>query len=398
MNRLVRAARAIAAEWRFLAGPGRSTLLVILGIPLVYPLLLSWLYVANTAVQRPLLVVDDDGSALSRALTLRLDATQELALVDRPPTAEAGFAAIRRGEAEVLVLIPADFSIRVKQGRQAPLKLWINGANMLTYAAALPGVSNVVQDLNEELGRRRIGARGQPTVLAERRVMPIARSERLLFHPDLSYGAFLLPGVLLIVIQQVVLLALAFSVGLARERGLAGPASDRPLAFAAGKALAQFPLYVAGAAFLVFAVFPAFGWPVRDRGAMFVLFVAVAVAMLPIGILVAACVRDRWTAFLVLMFVSAPPFMASGFAWPEAQIPGWLRLAMDAVPLKPGLAAVRVLSNRSGSLADVAAPLVHLAALAAGWSLVALGIALATRRFRPRTAPSPATSPTARPA
>lgn len=382
MNRLRGVAHAIATEWRFLAGPGRSTLLVILGIPLIYPLIISWLYTANTAVERPLLVVDDDNSALSRALTLRLDATQELSLVGRPTSAQEGFSAIRRGEAEVMILVPGDFASRIQRGEQAPLKLWINGANMLTYAAALPGVSAVIQDLNEELGRRRISARGQPTVLAEQRVMPIARAERILFHPDWSYGAFLIPGVLLIVIQQVVLLALTFSVGLAREQAPTGHAFPHPLAFAAGKALAQFPLFVAGAAFLVFVVFPFFGWPVRDRGAMFVLFLVVAVTMLPIGVLVAAWARDRWTAFLLLMFVSASPFMATGFAWPEAQIPAWLRLGMDAIPLKPGMAAVRTLSLKSGDLADVAPQLGHLAAQCLAWSALALVVAWGVQRLR----------------
>lgn len=388
MNPFVRVVHAILAEWRFLAGAGRSTLLVLLGIPLVYPLIISWLYMADAAVQRPLLIVDEDGSALSRRVTLGLDATQELALAGRPTSAQAGFDAIRRGEAEVLVLIPDGFSTRIKRGEQAAMKLWVNGANMLTYAAALPGVTNVIQDLNEDLGRRHLGARGQPTVLAERRVMPIARSERFLFHPRMGYGSFLIPGVLLIVIQQVVLLGLTYSVGLARETAPSTAAAPaHAVAFAASKAAAQFPLFVVGAAFLVFAVFPAFGWPARHHGAMFLLFVAVAIAMLPIGVLVAAWARDRWTAFLVLMFVSAPPFMATGFAWPEAQIPAWLRIMMDTVPLKPGMAAVRILSNKSGALADVAPQFAHLALQTLAWSLAALAIATIAsyRRRAPAT-------------
>lgn len=197
-----------------------SVLLVVIAIPVVYPLIVSWLYQASQVVERPAVVVDDDGSALSRELVLGLDATQELRVIERAGSVEQGWQALREHRAEVLVYIPDNLSTRVKRGEQAHVKVWTDGANILTYGVAYPGVSNVVSAMNESISQEWMRKQGMGRETAEARVSPVARVERFLFHPTLSYGAFLVPGVLLMVVQQAVLIGLAYSAGFQKELGV----------------------------------------------------------------------------------------------------------------------------------------------------------------------------------
>lgn len=386
MNVASRLARSALAEWRFLLGRGRSTLVVLLGIPFLYPVAISWLYAADQPVERPVLVVDDDNSALSRRVMLDLEATRDLRIAGRPGSPDEGFREVLAGRAEALLWIPADFSATVKRGRQAHLKLWINSGNMLTYAVAYPAVSAVVQHLDEDLGAAHLRSRGVPGDRADQRVMPIRRDERFLYHADLSYGGFLIPAVMLVVLQQLVLVGLTFSTGFGRETGtLSDP--RRPWASAWGKALAHLPVYWLGSCFLALGLFPFFGWPSGWPLSLLALMAAFVVAMLPVAVMVAGAVRDRYSAFLLLMLLSTPVFMAAGWAWPTDQLPGYLQVLSAALPLTPALSALRIVSLKTGDLRVIAPQLLHLAVLFVAWTAATLALqAAAARRARPAAA------------
>ena len=169
---------AFGDEVAFLTGRGRATLLVILGLPLFYPTVMSWLYEGNVAIERPTLVVDEDGSELSRQLQIRLDATQEIRIVGRPGTVSDGIEAVRRGDAEMLLWIPADFTRSIQRGRTGRLPFWVDSANMVTYAGGMPGLTNVVGSLNEDLGARFFMDKGMTTAQAA------PRSSRPMMKPN----------------------------------------------------------------------------------------------------------------------------------------------------------------------------------------------------------------------
>ncbi len=355
-------------EARFLAGPGRATLLVLLGVPIVYPLIMAWLYSANVAVQRPVLVVDDDRSALSRQLQLDLDATQEVAVTGRPADVAEGLAAVRRGEAEMLLWIPPDYSQRIKHHETARLPVWVDSANLLTYAAGMPGLSGVVQAHNETLGRRFFLERGMTTALAEARVMPVVREDRVLYRPGFGYGDFLISGVYAVVVQQIVLIGLMVSFGLAAERGLRRGHGRHALADLAGRALAHLPFYLSGSAILVFGMYPLAGWTVVNGRALFGLFALLTLVAMPMSATFARLAKDRFDAFLLLMFLSTPSFMASGYAWPTDQMPAWVQAAAATLPLTPALKALRTVATATGDLSSVLPELAHIGVLGLCWS------------------------------
>ena len=169
-------------------GRNRSVLLVLIGIPIVYPVLVSWLYERNAPVERPTVMVDHDGSALSRNLALSLDATQEISIEQRLGDLDEGFEMVRSRQVEMLIYVPPDFSTRVRSGRRGTFKVWINSANMLTYGAAVGATRLTVAALNEDLGRRLFHEQGLTTELADRRIMPIGIDSRRLFYRQERMG------------------------------------------------------------------------------------------------------------------------------------------------------------------------------------------------------------------
>lgn len=373
-------ASSVLAELRLLRSEP-SLIMVLVAIPVVYPLVLGYLYEQNQVVERPALLIDHDNSALSRELTRNLDAAQEIRVMRRLDSLDEGWAEIRRQKVDMLVYVPSDFSSSVKRGEQAHIKLWVNSGNMLTFGSAFGAANAVVASLNERFGREFFLRRGMGSAAADKRVSPVVRVDRLLFHPTASYGAFFVPGVLLVVVQQVVLIGLAFSAGLQREKSPGAPAPRFPLTALAGKALAQLTFYLLGAALIVFVVMPRFGWGSHHSGAMFVLFAAFCLSVIPIGLLIASLVTDRYAAFQVLMLVSAPAFLVSGFSWPLEQMPVAPRMFASLLPSTPALLALRTISMKTADLAAVQPQITWLVGLVAFWSVLALVVV--RRSWRP---------------
>jgi ABC-2 type transport system permease protein len=361
--------QGLAEEWRLLfAGRRRrersGILTVLLAIPLLYPALVAYLYQGEEARERPALLLDLDDSALSRRLALDLDATPELRVVGRPASLEEGRAALRRGEAELLLVVPSDLSRNVKRGERAQLAVWGAGGNMYTWSLAFPAAAAVVASVDAELAARTFLARGLPPAVARARAAPIATGDRRLFHPTGSYGRYLAVGILLVVIQQLVVVSLAFSAGVRRERGLPVGAAPHPLAHLSGMAAAHAPFWLLGLLFVPCVVLPWMGWSGPSPAATAALFALFVAALVPLAVTAASFVPDRTSAFQILMFFSAPLYVASGFTWPAGQLPRVVEAVTLVFPSTPALRALRILSMRSGDLGAVAPELWWLAGLA----------------------------------
>ena len=361
-------------------GQKKTVLVIMLGVPVVYPLLISVLYQRRAVVERPALLVDRDNSGLSRKLSLALDATPGIEIRGRLHDLARGQAAIRRGEAELLIYFPADFSARIKHARPARLKLWINSVNMLTYGTAYGAVNAVVSHFNKELGEGFLQRKGVGPDWSARRVMPVVQQTRNLYHPTLTYAGFVVPGVMVIVMQQLVLIALAFSVGLGREQKLLPRSRRWPFTNLEARALAQVAFFFLAAAFIIFVVFPVFDWPVRSPALAFLLLCAFVITLLPPGILIAYGMRDRYAPFQLLMFLSIPFFMLSGFAWPSEQMPAYLRILAALIPATPMEQAFCLVAMKGAGLDALAPYLGWMGALFAGYLVLTVSVIHLTGR------------------
>lgn len=385
MRTLATFLRAARDEWTRVILRAPSVAIILLGIPLFYPLVLSWLYAADSVVERPVAVVDSDRSALSRRIALDLDATPEAAVTLRPATVDEALQDLAAHRVEMVVWLPPELSVRVARGEQADVRVWVGAANVLTYGIGYPGIAAVVGNLNAQLGRDRLAFAGVAPQAAAGRVMPVRADTRIAFHPTLSYGSFLVPGILLLVVQQLLLIGLALSSGYQREKGNACDGAARhPWAWLWGKVAGQSVVWVGGMLFILLVVAPSFGWPLRSSRSVLVLFGLFMVATTPMAVLFARFMPDRQAAFQVLMYLTVPLLMASGFAWPRDQMPDWIRTLSSLFPATPALQALRSLSMRTGDLAAVGPQLVQLGWQALGWTalvLLASGIeALKNRR------------------
>jgi ABC-2 type transport system permease protein len=96
--------------------------------------------------------------------------------------------------------------------------------------------------------------------------------------------------------------------------------------------------------------------------------------MFPLAMITASLVKSRYTGFQVLMFLSTPVFMMSGFTWPLDQMPRTIQLLASAFPATPALLAMRTLAVKSGSFSAIRTELAWMAAQFIAYTLVAIAL------------------------
>ena len=352
----------------------RPMLTLLVALPLVYPLTVAYLYSANTASERPAVVIDQDNSALSRRFTLWIDATQDVKIVARQDSVQEGWTLIRRHQVEMLIFIPPDFSTRLKKGRQATYKVWVNSANIYTLGTSMPGLYGAAGSLSAAISAKTMMAKGVSPAIVAARAAPIATDRRNLFLPFGGYGEFFAPGIVMTVIQQLMLICLGFSVGYQRKNGMLK--IDEPFLFSriAVKLWVQSPFYILASALVVYIIMPAFGWPVTSLNMCMILFCALLVTLSPFAIILASLMRDHIMALELLMFFSAPLFLMSGFTWPLDQMPQYIQHIASIFPITPALQALRLVLNKSSDWMDLAPYFFWMARLFTGYTIIALAL------------------------
>jgi ABC-2 type transport system permease protein len=368
---LLRVARHEART--ILADRGALMILVLgaLGYAFFYPIP----YLNQVVRSVPVVVVDPDGTALSRRLTRMVDATEAVrvdAVVTTPAEAERR---VRRGEAHGVLSIPAGFERDVLRGEPVVVGAFGDASYFLLYSQVASTLARSVGTLSAGVEVRRMEATGVPRSTALQRWRPLPLVLRPLYNPVGGYGTYVVPAVLVIVLQQTLLIGIGLLAGTARERGvnegrLLGASR---LELVLGKAGVYVALYLGHALLYLTMVYRVFGFPRQAHPVVALLFlVPFLLAVTFLGLAVSAWFRERESAIQVLLFTSLPAVFISGFSWPPEAMPRWVRGLALLLPSTTSISGFLRLNQMGAGFAQVRGAWLTLWALAAVYLVLAL--------------------------
>lgn len=374
-------------EWRrILSDPGAALLLVVAAG--LYGLFYPQPYLPEVLVDVETAVVDHDGTPLSRRLARMADASQLVEVTARTTNRLEAEDMVRRGDASAVLEIPKDFERDILRGESATVSMFTDAAYFLVYRQATTGLMAAARTLSAGIEIRRLEAGGMSPDQAQDARAPVLTADRPLYNPAEGYASYIVPGVLVLILQQTLLIGIGLVVGTAREDGEA-PGSEGPLATTCGRVLAYFGIYLAHAAFYFVVVFRLFDVPYRgDLGTTFAFTVPFLLSAISLAIIIANLFRHRETALQVLLFTSLPAIFLSGFTWPTEMVPHWLSTLALLLPSTAGTEAFIRINQMGATLAQVRTEWRILWALAGVYFLLAWWIH-ARRTSRDRTTIQP---------
>lgn len=368
---------------------GNSVLrLLFIGAPVLYGILFGFVYQKGKVTDLNILVVDQDNTPLSNRLVDMLNDNEVLHVVEVKPERMDLKRDLIRLDGQAIVIIPDRFEADVLQNRSPEINVQINLANILTANYASRSIQVVLGSLNAGLEMEALRKRGTPDYAVSKKYEAFSTNYVRLYNRSSNYMSFLWPGMLATIVQQVLLLALALSFAQEYERGtfqselLAQTRS--PLLAILVKCMPYWLMMIPIGLFF-WGLQQYFHIPLipHQPGASLLLFALFVAASSFMGILVSILIPNQLKATEVLMVVATPSFVLSGFTWPLSQMPGWVALVADVIPLTHFLSAYRIMLMQEGWLGAIGSQLIALAILTVVFGLLSYAaLAIKMRRVK----------------
>ena len=350
-------------------------------VPLVYPLLYSWIYNNEVVHDVPVVVIDQSHSAQSREFIRMCDASPDVRVACYAEDLDDAQSLVSRQVMKGIILIPSDFAERLNRMEQATVSVYCDMALMLTYKAIYQTSMMVSQAMGAEIQTK---LSGNYTVREDQiTTRPLDFEDVPVFNPAGGYGSFVLPAVLILILQQTLVLGIGLAAGTARERNRYGdlvpvhPCYNGIYRVVWGKALCYLMVYAVMGAYLTLAVPRMFQFPQLAHWQDLVLMlIPYTLACVFFGMTVSCLVRYRENVMLLMVFISLPLLFMTGISWPESAIPGYWQGISWLFPSTFGVRAYIRMNTMGGVLGDVAPEVRYLwiqAALYFGTACIVYG-------------------------
>lgn len=327
-------------------------------VPLFYPLLYSWIYTNEVVREVPVAVVDMSHSAMSREFVRQFDASPDVRVVRYCTNLDEAKDAVGRQEAFGVVYFPVDFQTRVARMEQSRVSVFCDMSFMLYYKAIFQAATAVAGNVNSEIQIERAG--NWTDREDEITTKPLDFDEVQIFNATGGYGNFIIPGVLMLIIQQTLLLGVGLSVGTARERSKTGsflPDAEHyngVFRTVFGRAMAYFMLYAVVTAYVTLVVPRMFGFTSLLRPAdTFWFMLPFILACVFFAMTLSSLMRYREDVILIVVFTSVPLLFISGVSWPQSAIPPFWQWLSCLVPSTFGIRGFVRMNTMGALLSDV---------------------------------------------
>jgi ABC-2 type transport system permease protein len=362
--------RAFGLTWTSIF-QDKAALLLFFISGIVYSLFYPLPYSAETVRGVPVAIVDQDNSALSRQLIRYAGAHPAIDVVRVTRRPEEAQELIWQGDAAGAMFIPADFSRNVLAGAQPEVEVSGNGSYPLLNKVVLNGLAEVVGTISAGIEIKRLSATTPSAMQVAALRQPLGTEALALFNVREGYASYIVPGVVVLVMQQTFLLGIGLLFG---SWSSAKSFPYAPTVASYVGALNAFALVVALNAMYFFGF--VFWWQDYPRGGnligTLVLTVLYAYAVAALGILIGTFFRTRERSIQLLVATSMPIMFLSGLSWPTSALPLPLQAASWLLPSTAAIQGFIATNQMGASCYEVRMELAVLAGLAVG--LVAAGL------------------------
>jgi ABC-2 type transport system permease protein len=352
-----------------------------LGIVVIMPVTLMMLfgYGVNLDLKRiPIYVYDQDGSQQSQDLVKRFQASEYFSVVRAVDDYNDISRALDSGEARMGFVIPWDFSRRLSQGTPVNVQALVDASDDNTANVLMGYTQAVVQGYSSDVQLNWLHARGQSI-----QPVPLSVQTRTWYNEDLESSAFIVPGVLALVMSVIGAFLTSLTIAREWERGSMEQLISTPLTAMEIMLGKLSPYFVLGMLDVAVCVVLAVGWfHVPFRGTYPTLAICSAlflVVVLSLGFFISVIAKSQLAASQVALIITfLPAFLLSGFLFAIEQMPQVLQWITRIFPARYYVSLLKQIFLKGTPASMLRADLLPLAGFTVLLALVA------TRSFRKR--------------
>lgn len=372
---------------------GNSTLRTVFFLaPVFYATLLGFVYKSGKVENTPVLVIDRDNTPLSNQLTEMLEDNKSIKIIRYLQEPVSIKDEVIKYEAAAVVIIPSKFEGDMLQKKYPEVNVYINTGNVLTANFATKGLQLTIGTFSAGASMKALQKAGMPASKAATQYEPFKTNYITLFNTTSNYLIFMWPAMLAVVLQQVILLAMAVSFAAEFQGGSFVKEYPKMRKWAFPTMLIKvipiwvFSILIVGIYYFMHMIFKV---PMPEGIFNFIILTAVFVGSASfLGVLISILIPDALKATQILMVIASPAFIISGFTWPLSAMPTFVQFLANIIPLTPFLQAFKILLIQKGSVELTFPYLNHLLILLIvyailGWIALKIKIWLTFRYIKP---------------
>ncbi|GHT27973.1 membrane protein [Bacteroidia bacterium] len=328
-------------------------------VPIAYPIVYAFIYNHEVVRDAKLAVVDQSDTYLSREFTRRINATADVQVTGVYSDMEEAKRALDRKEAYGILYFPPEFSKDLHTGKQTTVSLYSDMISMLYYKAFLVSSTNISLEMGKELRQR-----NDPASTAELQnilVNPVPYEEVAMYNPQSGFATFLIPAILILVIQQTLVLGICMLGGTARERSpihnIFPPSLhyQGTLRIVLGKSLVYLMLYSIAGLWVLGIIPRLFEFPQIGNPVTILWFtIPFLLACIFMAMTLSGFMTSRESPMLVFVFASVILLFLSGISWPKEAMPTFWKTISHLVPSTPGIRGFVRINMAGATLNEVA--------------------------------------------
>ena len=358
-------------------------LAIFIGAPIFYGILFGYVYQQAKVIDLPIVIVDEDHSPTSDKIIDAILDNEVLLVSDIRNIPGNILAEMPTKQYAAVVTLPTDFEADILQKRHPEIRVDLNMANILNANTASKNIQSVLMTLNAGIEIEALKKQGLPPAQALASYESFKINFNKLYNSTGNYVTFMLPGLLAAIMQQIIFLAMALVFARDFEDGHFGRLVEESkfslyhIALKSTPFLLMLPIIWAIVSLLVpyFKIdIDIFNFP------MLVLATLLTFASMCIGMLFSIAIPSQLKATELLMVISTPAFILSGFTWPTLAFPDAIANFAQYIPSTQFLSAFRKIAFYGGNLSSIKAE-INTLLLITFVAFVALGILLQFKIF-----------------
>jgi ABC-2 type transport system permease protein len=352
-----------------------------LGIVVIMPVTLMLLfgYGVNLDLKGlPVYVYDQDGSQQSQDLLKHFQSNQYFHIVRVVDNVPAIARALDAGQAKMGLVIPWNFSQRLSQGGPVQVQALVDATDDNTANVLMGYAQAVVQGYSSGIQVAWMQSHGlslQP--------VPIDIATRTWYNEDLESSAFIIPGVLALVMSVIGAFLTSLTIAREWERGSMEQLISTPVTAMEIMLGKLAPYFVLGMTDVAICAVLAIAWfHVPFRGSYGTLTVSSAlflVTVLSLGFFISVIAKNQLAASQIALIITfLPAFLLSGFLFSIEQMPIALQWITRIFPARYYVTLLKKIFLKGTPASMLGADLLPLAGFTVVLTLVA------TRSFHKR--------------
>ena len=324
-------------------------------VPLGYPLLYTYIYSREVVREIDVVVCDLSNSYSSRSFVRKLDATPEVRTAMKATNMLAAREALEENRVKGIVFIPEEFNDNITKGEQAHISIYCSMASLFYYKSILVACTDVSLAMNRDIQIEEIaGLTREEKKIA---TLPLQYESIGLSNNNTGFANFVIPAIVVLILQQTLLLGIGMRVGSDRERRVETERHTtlHIIANIIARAMAYLTIYTPVTAYILCIVPALFGLSQLSNGVTLLFFMlpyllACIFFAMTISLLF---IHQRETPMLLFVFTSIPFLFLSGISWPASNIPAYWKGVSYLLPSTFGINGFVSINQMRATIADV---------------------------------------------